>query len=123
MNEIFWTESQKPRLMEVQENYQLPEAVVQEICKVLEILDTNYGKEREIFESDGGYVFLILADTEETKKLYSELLNKYKLNREEAEFKDLICQDKMYTWHSDLFILSNDFGITIIYRIERGYAV
>lgn len=119
MNEIFWTESQKPRLMEVQENYQLPEAVVQEICKVLKILDTNYGKKREVFDSDGGYVFLILPDTNETEKVYSELLNKYKLNREEAEFKDLICQDKIYIWYSNLFILSNDFGITIIYPVKK----
>lgn len=121
MTERLWTMTQMPRLIEMQKNYQIPGEVVEGIQTVLGIMDTYYGKDRNVDEDDGGYVFLIFCDsTDGWREAYMELLKKYHLKKEDAELQDIICESLETRWHSDLFLVSNDYGITIIYSVKKG---
>lgn len=121
MTERLWTMTQMPRLIEMQKNYQIPGEVVEVIQTVLGIMDTYYGKDRNVDEDDGGYVFLIFCEsTDGWRKAYMELLKKYHLKKEDAELQDIICESLETRWHSDLFLVSNDYGITIIYSVKKG---
>lgn len=119
MTERIWTRTQNGKLSELQNKYRIPEEVIVEIHRVVDILDTSYGSDREVDRDDGGYVFLILQESEEElTSLYMEILRKYNLMIENAEFKDLIYDAGMIQWHSDLYLVSNDYSITIVYTTE-----
>lgn len=121
MKKIFWTEAQMTELEEVQKTYSVPQEVILNIQNTLKILDRYYGAERNVYHEDGGFVLLVIPESEgEVKKEYTDLMEKYNLNEDEAEFQDLLCSDEITVWHSDLFIVSNDYGITIVYNEKRG---
>lgn len=120
MTERIWTRTQYGKLSELQKKYRLPEEVITEIHRVVEILDTYYDSERDVDRDDGGYVLLMLPESEEgLASLYMDTLRKYNLQVENAEFKDLIYVDENVQWQSDLFLVSNDYGITMIYSVEK----
>lgn len=116
MNERIWTRAQYGKLSELQKKYRIPDEVIAEIHRVVDILDISYGFDRDVDRDDGGYVFLILPKSEEElTSLYVEILKKYHLREDDAEFKDLIYDDGKIRWYSDLFLVSSDYGITIVY--------
>ena len=121
MTERLWTMTQITRLIELQKTYQIPGEVVEGIQTVLIIMDTYYGKDRNVDEDDGGYVFLIFCDSiDDWRILYMELLKKYHLKVAEAELQDIVYENLETEWHSDLFLVSNDYGITIVYPVKKG---
>lgn len=121
MTERIWTRSQDTKISELQKKYRLPEMVVAEIYRAVDILDKYYGLERDVDKDDGGYVFLILPEQgEKLDLLYLEVLKKYHLDMEEAEFKDIIYDDGFIQWHSDLYLVSNDYSLNIVYYTRKG---
>ena len=103
--------------MDVIKEHKISNEVLKFIENVLDILDSNYGSERSI-EDDGGYVALIIGrDSITTEENYQEILDKHNLIKEYAEFEDVICSDVFGTvWCSDLYIVGNEYGISIIYK-------
>ena len=122
MTERIWTKKQYGKLSRLQKKYLIPEAVVEEVHGAVDVLDTYYGSERDVDKDDGGCVFLILSEPEDRLDgLYSEILEKYHMRKDDAEFRCIVWQGEKVRWHSDLFIASNDYGIQIVYctEIER----
>lgn len=120
MTERIWTRSQCVKISELKKKYRLPEKVVAEIYRVINILDGCYGFNRNVDKEDGGYVFLILPEQgEKLDLLYLEVLKKHHLDKEDAEFKDIIYDDEMLQWHSDLFLVSSDYMLNIIYYTKK----
>lgn len=69
MTERIWTRSQCVKISELQKKYRLPDRVVTEIYRAIDILDKYYGINRDVDKEDGGYVFLILPEQGEKLEL------------------------------------------------------
>lgn len=120
MTERIWTRSQCVKISELQKKYRMPEKVVAEIYKAVDMLDKYYRMDRDVDKDDGGYVFLILPEHgEKIELLYLEVLERYRLNANDAEYMDIICDNGFIQWHSDLYLVSNDYCLNIVYCTKK----
>ena len=73
-------------------------------------------------DDDGGCVILIIDDdVSQTKQAYEEVLKKYHTCEAEREFQDILYSDRQEEYYADLYIVSCEIGITIIwYQKERS---
>ena len=85
-----------------------PGEVVKEIFKIIEILESNYGINRNIEENLGGYVLIVenIVDI--------EILKQDKLQGLIPEYTDIIECSEGVNWTSSLFLLSSDFSIVVV---------
>ena len=112
--ERIWNESQL-------KNFDLPQEVADSIKKTLSILDAHYGADRNVDTDDGGFVVLINHyDSEVRDREYKEIITKYKLIDDEPEYEEIICQYDDKVWYCDLYILSSDYAITVVYFDYKG---
>lgn len=120
IKERFWTESQLPKLDDFGEEYCIPKAVQTEIHSIVHILDDNYGRNRDVDRCDGGYVLLLLSEDDgEIQNEYDLLLQQYHMQREMAEYEDVITQDSIKEWHIDMYLIGSEYGIAIVYPVSR----
>ena len=109
----YWNTSQKDIIhSDCQANHISPK-IEDVINRALEILDCNYGSERDVELDYGGCVYLILSDEE---KEHKKITNKYHVNKEDYEFQDIIYEEKGIKWVSELYITSTEYCITVIYK-------
>lgn len=113
----FWTRTQEPEINNYFAANQYPMQVKEEVLKVIETLDYYYGLGREV-NVNGGYVVLVSTQAE-----YEEILHKHHISRECAEFRDKLCDTEKGTYYADLYIVSSDYGITIISLEAKGEQV
>lgn len=116
MVELFWTISQKDEIKKYCQEYRIPQCIQEELFRIIQILDTNYGINRKL-EEDGGYVALIVG--ENYFEEYRKILEKYNLKECYVEIQDVFPITEEKEWCSDLYIVTNDYGITIMYPHER----
>ncbi|SHI41529.1 hypothetical protein [Parasporobacterium paucivorans] len=102
----------------------IPREVIAAAKETIGILDEYYGSDRDPEEDLGGYVCIceqgIISESEE----YKSLLAKYGTSVEMAEFTEPILVPKNKAeqsgrecqWYRQLFILSSDFAVTMIYK-------
>lgn len=121
MLRYFWTATQKDRIRDTCTEYNLPSKVRERIISIVELLDSYYGVGRSV-NDDGGCVILIIDDdVSRTKQAYEEVLKKYHTCEEEREFQDILYSDRQEEYYADLYIVSSEIGITIIwYQKERS---
>ena len=81
-----------------------PIEVIKSISKTIEILDDNYGANRNIDNDLGGYV--LIAEN----IVVIEMLKQSKL----PEYTDVIECSEGVNWTSSLFLLSSDFAIVVV---------
>ena len=117
MVEKIWRVAQIQNLLALQEKYKIPQEVIRVVEHIAEILDAEYGMEREVDHDDGGYVLLLLPekDTDDAKILYHCLLKEYGIRYGTAEMESMICMDKGLEWWAELYLTTNDYGITVVY--------
>lgn len=121
LRELIWTKAQLQKLDELRKEHRIPQYVIDEVKRVVRILDCYYGEKRDVDDDDGGYVCLISSENiGEVRKEYLKILKQYNLKKDMAEFEDILCSDGEIEWHSDLFLVCNDYGVTIIYPVEGG---
>ena len=121
MLKYFWTATQKDGIRDTCTEYNLPSKVKERIISTVELLDSYYGVGRSM-DDDGGCVILIIDDdVSRTKQAYEEVLKKYHTCEEEREFQDILYSDRQEEYYADLYIVSSEIGITIIwYQKERS---
>ncbi|ACD53625.1 hypothetical protein DVV91_12365 [Clostridium botulinum] len=85
-----------------------PIEVTDTISNTIEVLDENYGAERNIEADLGGYVVIV----ENTVDI--EMLKQDKLKGLLAEYTDIIKCSEGVNWTSSLFLISSDFSIVVI---------
>ena len=85
-----------------------PVEVINNISDIIDVLDENYGVERNIKADLGGYVLIVenIVDI--------EILKQDKLKGLRAEYTDMIECSEGVNWTSSLFLLSSDFSIVVI---------
>ena len=113
MIQQYWTRTQEQEINNYFAANQYPMRVKEEILKVIETLDYYYGLGRGM-DVDGAYVALVTTQAE-----YDEILQKHHISRECAEFRDKLCETEEGTFYAELYIVSSDYGITII-SLEKG---
>ncbi|AVQ37751.1 hypothetical protein C7M56_03260 [Clostridium botulinum] len=93
----------------------IPQEVQETILGILQILDIEYGANRNKYKDDGGYVIIV-----EKKEDFKKIKNKTYINCDDviAEYVDkIVCRNgKIYT--SSLILCNNDYGITLIVPLE-----
>ena len=85
-----------------------PEEVIDSIYEIIEILDDNYGQNRNIYNDLGGYVLVAenIVDI--------EIFKQEKLKGLVPEYTDIIECSEGVNWTSSLFLLSSDFSIVVV---------
>ena len=85
-----------------------PIEVISNVLDVINVLDENYGAERNIEASLGGYV--VIAEN----IVDIEILKQDKLKGLVPEYTDMIECSEGVNWTSSLFLLSSDFSIVVV---------
>ena len=95
----------KNQLKELKE---YPIEVIDSISETIEILDDNYGANRDINNDLGGYVLIAenIVDI--------EILKQDKLQGLVLEYTDIIECSEGVNWTSSLFLLSSDYAIVVV---------
>ncbi|WP_195573413.1 hypothetical protein [Clostridium paraputrificum] len=85
-----------------------PIEVINSISENVEILDDNYGANRDIESDLGGY--LLIAEN----IVDIEILKQDKLQGLIPEYTDIIECSEGVNWTSSLFLLSSDYAIVVV---------
>ena len=95
----------KNQLLEVNN---IPSEVIESIKATIDILNENYGADRNIEIDLGGYVVIVenIVDI--------EILKQDKLKGLIPEYTDIIECSEGVNWTSSLFLLSSDFSIVVV---------
>ena len=85
-----------------------PVEVINNISDIIDVLDENYGVERNIKADLGGYVLIAenIVDI--------EVLKQGKLQDLIPEYTDIIECSEGANWTSSLFLLSSDYAIVVV---------
>lgn len=92
----------------------IPQEVQEIILGIIQILDTEYGANRNKYEDDEGYVVV------EKIEDFKELENKDNINCHEviAEYVDKIVCSNEEVYTNSLIICNNDYAVSLIILIE-----
>ena len=85
-----------------------PVEVIKSISETIDILNENYGENRDVDKDLGGYV-LIVESIEDVKELKNGMLKDIL-----PEYTDKIICSEGVNYTSSLFLLSSDFSIVVI---------
>lgn len=86
----------------------IPSEVIESIKVTIDILNENYGANRDIEADLGGYV--VIAEN----IIDIEILKEDKLKGLIPEYTDVIECSEGVNWTSSLFLLSSDFAIVVV---------
>ncbi|WP_370831415.1 hypothetical protein [Clostridium sp.] len=86
----------------------IPSEVIESIKVTIDILNENYGVNRDIESDLGGYV--VIAEN----IVDSEILKQDKLQGLVPEYTDVIECSEGVNWTSSLFLLSSDYAIVVV---------
>ena len=94
--------------IQLQEVNNIPSEVTESIKVTIDILNENYGEERDIELDLGGYI--VIAEN----IVDIEILKQDKLQGLVPEYTDIIECSEGVNWTSSLFLLSSDFSIVVV---------
>ncbi|WP_374789120.1 hypothetical protein ACEVFY_14355 [Clostridium perfringens] len=89
-----------------------PVEVIKSISEIIEILNENYGENRNVDKDLGGYV-LVVENIEDVKELKNGMLKDIL-----PEYTDEIICSEGVNYTSSLFLLSSDFSVVAIANEE-----
>ena len=89
-----------------------PIEIIRNMSETIDILDKNYGENREIDKDLGGYV-LVVESKDDVKELKNGMLKDTI-----PEYTDKIICSEGVNYTSSLFLLSSDFSIVVISNEE-----
>ena len=86
----------------------IPVEVIESIKVTIDILNENYGENRDIEAELGGYVVIVenIVDM--------EILKQDKLQGLVPEYTDIVECSEGVDWTSSLFLLSSDYAIVVV---------
>lgn len=102
--------------VEIMEDFiKLDRIVIKRIEKLVALLDEAYGCCRASYDL-GGYV-LLFTEEQTYEKFLPKIMGFYHLNKNLYEYSELIesTEDHRMEWHEELFLLSSDDAIILIY--------
>ena len=92
----------------------LPINVLEKINRLLQVLDMEYGCERDLDRDLGGYVAVVeqAADIEQLK------ISNLDIEAEIPEWVDEVVVEGNVVWTVALFILSDDYSVVVVSKVE-----
>lgn len=93
----------------------LPEKILEYLASQVDILDSNYGADRDVQGGMGGFCAVIPKLDEAAKKAYRQILEKHYIQESMYEYLDTVTVDGT-DWVEALYLTNNDYGIILIYR-------
>ncbi|MCJ8173505.1 hypothetical protein [Clostridium botulinum] len=92
-----------------------PQKVQETMLGILQILDIEYGANRNKYEDDGGYVIIV-----EKEEDFKKIKNKIYIDCDDviAEYVDKIVCSNGEVYTNSLILCNNDYGITLIAPLE-----
>ena len=123
MTAKIWTAQQAEKLYDLKTGYTVPLQVIEEVRRLVQLLNDHYGFNRDVDNEDGGFVALLLPEDESVDigSLHLKLLEEFHLCIDTEEMETLLCKSGKWEWHSDLYMVTNEYGITVIYPKRRGW--
>lgn len=93
----------------------MPQEIQLTILDILDVLDSEYGADRDKYEDDGGYLVVI-----EKKEDLKELKDKKYIDCDDVipEYVDRIVCSSGEVYTNSLIICNNDYTITLIIPME-----
>lgn len=92
----------------------LPMNLVEKINGLLQVLDIEYGSERDIDRDLGGYVAVVeqVGDIEQLKG------SNLDIEAEIPEWVDEVAGEGNVVWTVALFVLSDDYSIVVVTKVD-----
>ncbi|KAI4442331.1 hypothetical protein FMM80_23000 [Schaedlerella arabinosiphila] len=112
-----WTAQQLPLIKRLGITT-IPESVVNEVVHSISIFDTYYGAGRNVDNDHGGFL-LLYTDFPESRKSFQPVLSRYHVSLDDAEFQNIIHRTETVVWYSELYLISSDYAIIIIYPTRK----
>ena len=86
----------------------IPSEVIESIKVTIDILNENYGEDRDVEADLGGYIVIVenIVDV--------KIMKQDKLQGLIPEYTDIIECSEGVNWTSSLFLLSSDFAIVVV---------
>ena len=86
----------------------IPSEVIESIKVTIDILNENYGEDRDVEADWGGYIVIVenIVDI--------KIMKQDKLQGLIPEYTDIIECSEGVNWTSSLFLLSSDFAIVVV---------
>ena len=86
----------------------IPSEVIESIKVTIDILNENYGEDRDVEADLGGYIVIVenIVDI--------KIMKQDKLQGLIPEYTDIIECSEGVNWTSSLFLLSSDFAIVVV---------
>lgn len=102
------------RVKEMDKIKYLPRNLVEKINELVQVLDNEYGSERDVDKDLGGYVAVLeqVVDIEQLKE------SNLDIEAEIPEWVDEVVDEDNVVWTIALFILSNDYSIVVVTRVN-----
>ena len=117
-NSLFYFRKEKDLMKKIYLKKQLeelsdyPVEVIKSISGTIDILNENYGENRDVDKDLGGYV-LVVESLEDVKELKNGMLKDIL-----PEYTDEIICSEGVNYTSSLFLLSSDFSVVVIAEEE-----
>lgn len=86
----------------------IPSEVIESIKITIDILNENYGADRDVESDLGGYILIV------ENIVVIEMLKQDKLKGLIPEYTDIIECSGEVNWTSSLFLLSSDYAIIVV---------
>lgn len=93
----------------------LPEKVLEYLACQVDILDSNYGADRDVEGEMGGFCAVIPQRDEAAKNAYHQILEKHYIQESMYEYLDMVMVDGK-DWVEALYLTNSDYGIVLIYQ-------
>jgi len=94
---------------------ELPEQILNYLASQIEILDSNYGAERDVMGGMGGFCAVISKRDEAAEEAYQKILKEHYIQESMYEYLDTVTVDGT-EWVEALYLTNNDYGIILIYQ-------
>ncbi|MBN1067580.1 hypothetical protein [Clostridium sp. ZS1] len=96
------------RTDELEKITQYPKQMVRSIKEIIEVLDSNYGTNRNVNSDLGGYI-IVVESKEDVANIETNILK-----GTIEEYTDVIKSDDGIEHYSSLFLLSSDYSVIVI---------
>ena len=91
----------------------VPVAVYKEVLRIVTVLDKYYGKDRDIYQNDGGFVFIA-----ENKKDLDYFIENH-IDPRKGSYEDIrIIRAENLQYFNMFFLCNNEFSINLIFPVN-----
>lgn len=100
----------------------LPSQIWERLKQRIKTLQECYGADRDLEEDLGGYAVIFPSMTLKEQEEHRNILEKYHAQDDEYEYQDIISTEDGQEWVEELYILSADYSVIMIYPVtaENG---